>query len=301
MHRQRDDCFSRRALAALRFGLATPRSREQSKPRYSFATKGLARLVRGRTMPTLTEERRAGRRRRGTRTARRAGLQPWVGQLIAMCFASYPRNAPQEIGFAVLGRHPDRDPEVMMASSLTSPLTPFVDVLPLPPRLLPREHGGHLTVRIRAASHRFHRDLPPSRAWGFEGCVPGPTIEAERGWPVRVEWRNELDGALPGPGHGRAGRDRRRRRAGAVRAWAEWRHGRSARGGAAGLHGRAPARRPDAGGVRRLDGEHLGSGPARCERLSDGPARGAALVPRPRDGGHAVYRVRGPGRAVDRS
>ena len=27
--------------------------------------------------------------------------------------------------------------------------------------------------------------------------MPGPTIEAERGWPVRVEWRNELDGALP--------------------------------------------------------------------------------------------------------
>ena len=84
-----------------------------------------------------------------------------------------------------------------MASSLTSPLTPFVDVLPLPPRVLAGEHGGHVTVRIRAASHRFHRDLPPSRVWGFEGCVPGPTIEAERGWPVRVEWRNELDGALP--------------------------------------------------------------------------------------------------------
>ena len=27
--------------------------------------------------------------------------------------------------------------------------------------------------------------------------MPGPTIEAERGWAVRVEWRNELDGALP--------------------------------------------------------------------------------------------------------
>jgi FtsP/CotA-like multicopper oxidase with cupredoxin domain len=85
----------------------------------------------------------------------------------------------------------------MMASSLTSPLTPFVDLLPLPPRLLAREHDGHLTVRIRVASHRFHRDLPPSRVWAFEGSVPGPTIEAERGRPVRVEWRNELDGGLP--------------------------------------------------------------------------------------------------------
>ena len=84
-----------------------------------------------------------------------------------------------------------------MVSSLTSPLTPFVDVLPLPPRLLAREHDGHLTVRIRVASHRFHRDLPPSHVWAFEGSVPGPTIEAERSGPVRVEWRNELEGTLP--------------------------------------------------------------------------------------------------------
>ena len=84
-----------------------------------------------------------------------------------------------------------------MVSSLTSPLAPFVDVLPVPPRLLAREHDGHLTVGIRVAWHRFHRDLPPSRVWAFDGSVPGPTIEAERGWPVRVEWRNELDGVLP--------------------------------------------------------------------------------------------------------
>jgi hypothetical protein len=33
-----------------------------------------------------------------------------------------------------------------------------------------------LTVRIRCGAHRFHRDLPDSRIWAFEGCVPGPTI-----------------------------------------------------------------------------------------------------------------------------
>jgi hypothetical protein len=27
--------------------------------------------------------------------------------------------------------------------------------------------------------------------------MPGPTIEAERGHPVRVEWINELEGTLP--------------------------------------------------------------------------------------------------------
>ena len=62
----------------------------------------------------------------------------------------------------------------MIVSSLRSPLTAFVDALPLPPRLLARKHDGHLTVRIRVASHRFHRELPPSRVWAFEGSVPGP-------------------------------------------------------------------------------------------------------------------------------
>ena len=80
---------------------------------------------------------------------------------------------------------------------LTSPLTPFVDPLPLPPRVLAREHEGALAVRMRGGAHCFHRDLPESRVWGYDGGVPGPTIEAERGYRVRVEWINELDGTLP--------------------------------------------------------------------------------------------------------
>jgi FtsP/CotA-like multicopper oxidase with cupredoxin domain len=80
---------------------------------------------------------------------------------------------------------------------LTPPLAPFVDALPLPSRLLASEHDGRLTVRMRAGDHRFHCDLPASSIWGFEGTVPGPTIEAERGKPVTVEWRNELEGAFP--------------------------------------------------------------------------------------------------------
>ena len=59
------------------------------------------------------------------------------------------------------------------------------------------EHDARLTVPIRAGEHRFHRDLPTSSIWGFEGTYPGPTIEAERGQPVTVEWRNELAGPFP--------------------------------------------------------------------------------------------------------
>jgi FtsP/CotA-like multicopper oxidase with cupredoxin domain len=81
--------------------------------------------------------------------------------------------------------------------SLTAPLTPFVDALPVPRRLIAPEHGGRLTVSLRAARHRFHRDLPASRVWAYDATVPGPTIEAERGEPVTVEWRNELEPPLP--------------------------------------------------------------------------------------------------------
>jgi o-aminophenol oxidase len=80
---------------------------------------------------------------------------------------------------------------------LAAPLAPFVDRLPIPSRLLAGEHDGRLTVRMRAGAHGFHRDLPTSRIWGYDGTFPGPTIEAERGQPVTVEWHNELDGGFP--------------------------------------------------------------------------------------------------------
>jgi o-aminophenol oxidase len=84
-----------------------------------------------------------------------------------------------------------------MMRTVTPPLVPFVDRLPLPSRLIAAEHDGQLTVRIRAGEHRFHRDLPASSIWGFEGTVPGPAIEAERGQALTIEWRNELEGPFP--------------------------------------------------------------------------------------------------------
>jgi spore coat protein A len=77
------------------------------------------------------------------------------------------------------------------------PLVPFVDRLPVPRRLVAAGNEHRLLVRMKAAQHRFHRDLPESTIWGYDGTVPGPTIEAERGHPVTVEWHNELSGALP--------------------------------------------------------------------------------------------------------
>jgi spore coat protein A len=84
-----------------------------------------------------------------------------------------------------------------MTPTLTAPLAAFVDALPVPRRLIAGDRDGRLTVPMRAAAHRFHRDLPESQIWGYDGTVPGPTIEAERGQPVWVEWCNELKGPLP--------------------------------------------------------------------------------------------------------
>src|SRR6266498_1255837 len=84
-----------------------------------------------------------------------------------------------------------------MRNALSTPLAPYVDALPVPRRLRAADHHRRLTVHTRAATHRFHRDLPDSTVWGYDGSVPGPTIEAERGRPVTVEWLNDLDGQFP--------------------------------------------------------------------------------------------------------
>jgi FtsP/CotA-like multicopper oxidase with cupredoxin domain len=76
------------------------------------------------------------------------------------------------------------------------PLTPFVDLLRVPPRRVIAE-PTRLTVRLETATHRFHRDLPPSRVWTYDGVLPGPTIEVRRGVPLEVRWDNRLSGTLP--------------------------------------------------------------------------------------------------------
>ena len=79
---------------------------------------------------------------------------------------------------------------------MSHPLTPFVDKLAIPPRRVVAE-PARLTVRLEAATHRFHRDLPPSRVWTYDGSLPGPTIEVRRGVPLEVLWDNHLSGTLP--------------------------------------------------------------------------------------------------------
>jgi o-aminophenol oxidase len=83
-----------------------------------------------------------------------------------------------------------------MTGRISHPLTPFVDKLALPPRRIVGE-PARLVVRIEAATHRFHRDLPPSRVWAYDGSLPGPTIEVQRGVALEVLWENHLTAPLP--------------------------------------------------------------------------------------------------------
>jgi spore coat protein A len=81
-------------------------------------------------------------------------------------------------------------------------LEKFVD--PLPIAALARasgkrpdpEHPGHLLPFYRMAMspmvQKVHRDVPPTRCWGFRGGSPGPTIETRSDEGLLVEWANNL-------------------------------------------------------------------------------------------------------------
>jgi FtsP/CotA-like multicopper oxidase with cupredoxin domain len=79
-------------------------------------------------------------------------------------------------------------------------LPPFVQALPIPPDLRPRERSesaGTPPVSVfelheRPFQHRFHPDLPPGTLWGYEGMFPGPTLRVRRGEPSLLRVRNEL-------------------------------------------------------------------------------------------------------------
>ncbi|WP_246259018.1 multicopper oxidase family protein [Streptomyces typhae] len=75
--------------------------------------------------------------------------------------------------------------------------------MPIPPVLRPHRGtvttkegattgAGELTVHLRETWVQLHSQLPPTRAWGYEGHVPGPTIEVRRGRPLTVVWRNHI-------------------------------------------------------------------------------------------------------------
>jgi spore coat protein A len=68
-------------------------------------------------------------------------------------------------------------------------LARYVDPLPVPEVIRPK---GPVEVTMREFSAKVHRDLPPTRMWGYNGTWPGPTFETRRGQPITVKWTNKL-------------------------------------------------------------------------------------------------------------
>lgn len=81
-------------------------------------------------------------------------------------------------------------------------LAAFVDPLPIPDvtrstELRPSPDDAkskipYYRLAMRQFQSKVHRDMKPTRLWGFDGLSPGPTLEAQSGKGMLVEWANEL-------------------------------------------------------------------------------------------------------------
>jgi spore coat protein A len=71
-------------------------------------------------------------------------------------------------------------------------LAPYVDALPVLPVIRPEHSGNAVQIHMREFHQKVHRDLPPTRLWGYNGTWPGPTLEARTGQPFSVKWINQL-------------------------------------------------------------------------------------------------------------
>src|SRR5215472_5949496 len=86
-----------------------------------------------------------------------------------------------------------------------STLEKFVDPLPIPNVLRPigsrpnpdhpDKHIPHYRLAMREFVCKVHRDLKPTRMWGYGQTSPGPTFETRSGEGLLVEWSNELPAA----------------------------------------------------------------------------------------------------------
>ncbi|CAM5501570.1 Multicopper oxidase OS=Streptomyces fumanus OX=67302 GN=cotA PE=4 SV=1 [Streptomyces fumanus] len=73
-------------------------------------------------------------------------------------------------------------------------LTPYVAPLTVPPVLRPASGDAPRVteIAVRPTWVRLHPQLPPTLMWGYDGQVPGPTIEVRRGQRIRIAWTNRV-------------------------------------------------------------------------------------------------------------
>ncbi|MDI3389502.1 multicopper oxidase domain-containing protein [Streptomyces sp. B-S-A8] len=77
---------------------------------------------------------------------------------------------------------------------LDGELTPYISPLTVPPVLRPQPVDvlQETAITLRPTWVRLHPQLPPTLMWGYNGSVPGPTIEVRRGRRIRVAWTNGI-------------------------------------------------------------------------------------------------------------
>ena len=72
-------------------------------------------------------------------------------------------------------------------------LTSYVDPLPIPPVIRPTDNPNDIVqIEMVQLQQKVHRDLPPTTVWGYNGSWPGPTIEAESGKTLNINWVSKL-------------------------------------------------------------------------------------------------------------
>ncbi|KND32696.1 O-aminophenol oxidase PhsA [Streptomyces acidiscabies] len=88
----------------------------------------------------------------------------------------------------------EKTTENEVTAAAAQELTPYAAPLTVPPVLRPA-HGDvtrETEIALRPAWVRLHPQLPPTLMWGYDGVVPGPTIEVRRGRRVRIAWTNRI-------------------------------------------------------------------------------------------------------------
>jgi spore coat protein A, manganese oxidase len=72
-------------------------------------------------------------------------------------------------------------------------LTRYVDPLTIPPVIRASgEIGETVEIEMLQFQQKVHRDLPPTTVWGYNGSWPGPTIEAQSGQTLNINWISKL-------------------------------------------------------------------------------------------------------------
>jgi spore coat protein A len=95
-------------------------------------------------------------------------------------------HSPEKMGHGTHAKSSD-------ATQKPKILAPYVDALSVPAVIRPSQHPGSIVqVHMHEFHQKVHRDLMPTRVWGYNGMWPGPTFEARTGQPFSVKWINEL-------------------------------------------------------------------------------------------------------------